>query len=106
MSTVNEEKKAAHQGTAGIKTEACCHTFDGKVVSMTGDKLVVANKEGKECSHTLAKDAKLRRDGTLCKAADLKAGNKIRVTTKTDDRNVATVIESLDKHTEFAKCSN
>ena len=65
MSTVNEEKKAAHQGTASHKTEPCCHTtFDGKVVSMTGDKLVVANKEGKQCSHTLAKDAKLTRDGT------------------------------------------
>ena len=107
MSTVNEEKKTAHQGTAGHKTEPCCHTtFDGKVVSMTGDKLVVANKEGKECSHTLAKDAKLTRDGTVCKAEDLKAGNKIRVTTKKDDRNVATSIESLDKHAEFAKCSS
>ncbi len=107
MSAVNEEKKTAHQGTASHKAEPCCHTtFDGKVVSMTGDKLVVANKEGKQCSHTLAKDAKLTRDGTVCKAEDLKAGNKIRVTTKKDDRNVATGIESLDKHAEFAKCSS
>ena len=67
MSAVNEEKKTAHQGTASHKTEPCCHTtFDGKVVSMTGNKLVVANKEGKECSHTLATDAKLTRDGTKC----------------------------------------
>jgi hypothetical protein len=107
MSAVNEEKKTAHQGTASHKTEPCCHTtFDGKIVSMTGDKLVVANKEGKQCSHTLAKDAKLTRDGTKCNAADLKAGNKIRVTTKKDDHNVATAIESLDKHAEFAKCSS
>ena len=108
MSTVNEEKKATHQGAADHKSESCCHTatFDGKVVSMTGDKLVMSNKEGKECSHTLAKDAKLTRDGTVCKAADLKAGNKIRVTTKKDDRSVATGIESLDKHAEFAKCSS
>jgi len=107
MNRSSEEKKAAHQGTASHKTEPCCHTtFDGKVVSMTGDKLVVANKEGKECSHTLAKDAKLTRDGTVCKAEDLKAGNKIRVTTKKDDRNVATNINSLDTHAEFAKCSS
>ena len=39
-------------------------------------------------------------------AVDLKAGSKIRVTTKKDDRNVATAIESLDKHAEFAKCSS
>jgi hypothetical protein len=46
------------------------------------------------------------RDGTVCKAEDLKAGNKIRVTTKKDDRHIATGIESLDKHAEFAKCSS
>ncbi len=59
-------------------------------------------KEGKECSHTLAKDAKLTRDGAQCNAADLKPGHKIRVTT----HNVATGIEALDKHAEFAKCSS
>ena len=61
---------------------------------------------GTESSHTLATDAKLTRDGTHCNAADLKAGSKIRVTTKKDDRNVATVVEALDKHAEFAKCSS
>jgi hypothetical protein len=35
---------------------------------------------------------------------DRKAGSKIRVTTEKDDRNVATGIESLDKHAEFAQC--
>jgi len=106
MSTVNEEKKTAHQDSTAHKQEHCCHTFDGKVVSITGQKLVMANAEGKQCSHTLATDAKLTRDGTKCDAADLTAGNRIRVTTKKDDRNVATVIESLDKHPEFAKCSS
>ena len=72
---------------------------------MTGSKLVMANKEGKECSHTLAKDAKLTCDGTVCKAEDLKAGSKIRVTTKKDDRNVATGIECLEKHAEFGHCA-
>ena len=107
MSTANEEKKTAHQGATGHKSEPCCHThtFDGKVVSMIGDKLVMSNNEGKECSHTLAKDAKLTRDGAKCNAADVKVGGKARVTTKKDDRNVAIGIESLDKHAEFAKCS-
>jgi len=104
MSTMNEEKKVAPQDAATSKQGHCSNTFDGKVVSMIASKLVMTNKEGKECSHTLAKDAKLTCDGTVCKAEDLKAGRRIRVTTKKDDRNVATGIESLDKLAAFAQC--
>ena len=75
---------------------------DGKFVSVTGDQLVMANKNGKEHSHTLAADAKVTCDGIACKAADLKAGMKIRVTTKKDDKKVATQVEALDKNTLFA----
>ena len=106
MSTVHEEKKAAPQGAATHKQEHCSSTFDGKIVSITGDKLVMANKDGKECSHTLATDAKITSDGTACKASHLLAGSKVRVTTKNIDRDVVICIEALDKHTEFAKCSS
>ena len=106
MSTVHEEKKVPHQDTTTHKQECSVHPFEGKVVSITGDKLVMTNKEGKEYSHTLAKDAKLTCDGSACKTDDLKAGRRIRVITKKDDRNVATSIEALDKHAEFAKCSS
>lgn len=103
MKTGNEEKKVSHQdGSCSQKHEHCSGTFDGKLVSMTGDKLVMANDEGKECSHTVAKDAKLTRDGTECNKQDLIVGSKCRVTTKKDDRNIATGIEALDKHAEFA----
>ena len=103
MSPVHEEKKAAPQGASATAQEHCSGTFDGSIVSVTGDKLVMKSHEGKECSHTLAKDAKLTRDGMQCNAADLKVGSRSRVTTKKDDRNVVTGIESLEKHTEFAK---
>ncbi len=102
MSATHEEKKAP-QGAAAPNQGQNGQTFDGNIVSVTGDKLVMKNHEGKECSHTLAKDARLTRDGTQCKAADLKVGSRSRVTTKKDDRNTVTGIESLDKHTEFAK---
>jgi len=105
MSTVNEEKKAAPRNAAESKSGTDRNTFEGKIVSITGDKLVMANKEGKEYSHTLAKDARLTCDGTDCKAEDLKAGRQIRVTTTKEDRNVATGIESLDKNAEFAQVS-
>ena len=79
--------------------------FEGMVVSMAGDTLVMKSKAGTEYTHTLATDAKLTCDGNDCQAADLKAGRKIRVTTKRDDRNVAIGIESLNKNAEFAQCS-
>lgn len=88
--------------TAG-KSEACANTHDGKVVSISGSKLVMSGQDGKEHSHTVAADAKVCCDGTACKAQDLKVGSKIRVTTQTDDKNVATQIESLDKQTKFAQ---
>ena len=74
-------------------------THDGKVVSVTGDKLVMSNKDGKEHSHTLSKDAKVTCDTKACKIGDLKAGLKIRVTTKSDDKKVATNVEAIDKNT-------
>lgn len=93
MSTVNEETKVASS-----------NTYVGKVVSMIGNKLVMTNKEGREHSHTLAKDATLSCDGTVCKAEDLTAGSTIRVTTMKDNRDVATDIDCLDKDAEFAQC--
>lgn len=78
------------------------HTHDGKFVSFSGDQLVMANKNGKEHSHTLALDAKVTCDGNACKATDLKAGTKIRVTTKGDDKKVATHVEAIDKNANFA----
>ena len=77
-------------------------THDGKFVSVSGNKLMMTNKNGKEHSHMLAADAKVTCDGTVCMATDLKAGTKIRVTTKTDDKNVATHVEAIDKDANFA----
>jgi hypothetical protein len=78
-------------------------THDGKVVSITSEKLVMTSKDGKEHTHTLATDAKVTCDGKVCKLEDLKAGMKIRVTTKKDDKKVATRIEALDKSENFEK---
>ncbi len=77
-------------------------THDGTVVSVSGDTLVMKSTDGKEHSHTLAADAKLTLDGKVCNSADLKAGAKIRVTTKGTDKNVATRIEAIDKNLAFA----
>ena len=77
-------------------------THDGTIVSITSTELVMKAKDDKEHTHTLAKDAKLTLDGKTCKAEDLKAGLKIRVTTKTADDNVATNVEAISKNALFA----
>ena len=75
-------------------TETPAKTHDGKVVSVTGDKITTTCSEGKQHCHTMAKDAKVTCDGKASKATDLKAGTCVRVTTSKDDKNVATAIES------------
>ena len=77
-------------------------THDGKVVSITGEKLVMTGKDGKEHSHALTAEAKLTLDGKACLAADLKAGTRIRVTTQGADNSVVSRIEGLDKNPDFA----
>ena len=104
ISTVIEVPRLFLKDTS-TKKESSSKTFDGSVVRMTGDKLVMKSKAGTEYSHTLAVDAKLTCDGKDCQAAELKAGRKIRVTTKKDDRNMATGIEALNKNAEFAQCN-
>lgn len=86
------------------KNVAFANTHDGKVVSMTNGKLVMTDKDGKEHSHAVSADAKLTLDGKACKAQDLKAGLKIRVTTMTDQA-VAIAIEAIDQNADFAQGS-
>ncbi|HMP78145.1 MAG TPA: hypothetical protein PKD54_01715 [Pirellulaceae bacterium] len=81
--------------------------FEGILVSMSGNKLVMSNAEGREYSHTLANDAKLTCDGKTCKANDLPTGGRIRVTTEEDDRHTVTCVEAIVKEGRFATpCSS
>jgi hypothetical protein len=78
-------------------TETSAKTHDGKVVSMTGDKLTTTCSDGKQHCHTVAKDAKVTCDGQASKAADLKVGTHVKVTTHKDDKTIATAVESGKK---------
>ena len=67
---------------------------------------MMTNKDDdKEHSHSISAGTKLTCDGKVCKTSDLKAGMKIRVTTKKTDAGVAIGIEALDKHGEFTQRS-
>ena len=92
--------KLGHKATDNASTTGE-NTMDGTVVNLSGDKLTMTNKEGKEHSHTLAANVKVTCDGKTCTAADLKAGMKIRVTTGSAEPHAATRIEALDKDAAF-----
>jgi hypothetical protein len=82
---------------------AVSNRHEGKVVKITGNKLVMTGVEGSaEHTCTLAVDAKVTCDGEACKPADLKAGMRIRVTLESADTHVATQVEALDKNLKFA----
>lgn len=75
---------------------------EGKLVSITGNKLVMASQDNKEHSHTLSTDAKFTLDGKVVQAAELKPGTRIRVTTTDADKSMASRVEGLVKNREFA----
>ena len=103
VTTKTGDAKVATHIEAIDKHETFANTHDGKLVSITSSKLVMTSKDGKEHSHSVSTDTKVSCDGKDCKASDLKAGMKIRVTTKKSDEGVAIEIEAIDKHGEFAQ---
>lgn len=80
------------EGATMTKSSETTHT--GKVVSVAGDKLTTTCSEGKQHCHTMSKDAKVTCDGQASKAADLKVGTAVQVTTHKDDKTVATAVDS------------
>jgi len=85
-----------------IKSNATfANTHDGKLVSMTGNTFVMTDENGKKHSHTLMTNAKVTCDGKPCKMGTLKAGMKIRVTTRKNHQDTVIQIEALDQNTEF-----
>jgi hypothetical protein len=79
-------------------------SHDGKIVSITADRLVMTSTDGKaEHAHALTADVKVTCDGKACKAADLKPGMRVRVTAESAEPHAATHIEALDANAEFDK---
>ena len=69
-------------------------TAEGTVVKAADGKLTIQDKDKKEHSCEVAKDAKITCDGKACKLDDLKKGVKVKVTVK--DKK-ATKIEGSTK---------
>ncbi|MEI8375269.1 MAG: hypothetical protein WCJ35_20805, partial [Planctomycetota bacterium] len=99
--TEKEHAVAAVSAPNLTTKEADAAMHDGTMVSITGDKLVMTNKDGIEHSHALTADAKLTLDGKACTAADMKAGTRIRVTLQNAAPHSAIRVEAIDKNPEF-----
>ena len=102
MTTKTEDKQIVIPFGAAPKNETFGDFHDGTVVSFFGDRLVMASNESKEYSFRVASDAYVCCDGVTCPAEELAVGSRIRITTKADDINVATKIESLINQVDFA----
>jgi len=64
-----------------LPASAAEKTHEGSVVSVSEGKLVMVDKDGKnEHSHVIAVTTKVTIDGKAAKLADLKKGDKIKVT--------------------------
>ena len=75
-------------------------SHEGKIVSITKDELTMSDQAGKEMTHKLTRDVKLRldnKDVTLDDIGDFKPGMKVRVTTKKGDAKSLLKIEALSK---------
>lgn len=66
----------------------------GTVVGVAGDKLTTTCSEGEQHTHTMSEDVVVTCDGKACKAADLKTGTPVQVTTHQDNAKVATAVDS------------
>ena len=75
---------------------AADETAEGTVVKAGDGKLTIEDKDKKEHSCDVAKDAKITCDGKECKLADLKKGFKVKVTID-KDKKVATKIDASSK---------
>lgn len=92
MSPLAVESCDAALVNANLQGQAASKTHQGKVVSVSADKLVMSDKDGKnEHTHMVTAAAKVLLDGKSAKLTDLKKGDTVKVTTSPE--NVVTMIE-------------
>ena len=103
-----EDRKAVVENVQGMERRAKDAVAgpgeknrEGTIITVNGGELTMTDKEGKEHRHTLASDVEVTCDGKVCKAADLKPGMRIRVTTGSTAPHAATRIEALDQNVAF-----
>ena len=80
---------------SGSTLAADDNVAEGKVVKVVKDKLTIVDKDKKEHSCTVAKDAKITCNGKVCKLEELKEGVSVKVTVEgKGEKATATKIEA------------
>lgn len=79
-----------------------CDTYDGTLVGLSKDGLLISTREKQQHSFSVANDAYVCCDGVTCGIEKLKVGGRIRLTVCANDKHVATIIESLANQSDFA----
>ncbi len=74
---------------------------EGKIVTADDESLVMIADDAKTHSFIITKDTKVTCDGKECKAADLPADTRIRVTKDKTDDHILLIIEAIIKNPEF-----
>ena len=76
--------------------------FEGKLVSLIGNRLFVESEHDENMLYAVATDAILTCDGKIAKPESLTPGRRIRVTTAKSDPNLVIRVEWLHTNREFA----
>ena len=94
VKTESTEPKV-ERGQAGANSEEMTH--EGQLVVITGNRLTMMLKDGKQRAFQLMGDARLTLDGKASRATDLKPGIMLRVTTPTTEQGAAIRVEGQSK---------
>lgn len=101
VTTRHDVKNAVTRIEAIDKYEMFANTHDGKFISLLDNKITMTDLKDQKHSHAVAAETSFDCDGVACKASDLKPGMRIRVTTKPNDKNVATHVCAIEKDSAF-----
>ena len=74
---------------------------EGKIVTADEESLVMIADDSKTHSFIVTKDTKVTCDGKECKATDLPADTRIRVTKDKTDDHILLIIEAIIKNPDF-----
>lgn len=94
VKTESTEAKV-ERGQAGENSKEMTH--EGQLVVITGNRLTMMLKDGKQRAFQLMGDARLTLDGKASRATDLKPGIMLRVTTPTTEQGAAIRVEGQSK---------
>lgn len=101
MSKSTDPKMSSARDAAGVEATSSTCTFEGKLISIAGNRLEIASDRDTQSSYALASDALLTCDGWVSKEESLQAGRRIRVTTQKDNSSMVTGIEWLNNNRSF-----